>query len=458
MRACRSGLRARGIWLVALFAAATVGVLSAGSPRAVHASDPPGDCWGGALSAEPLHCYVLEEAQRAGVIEVAAVFVTPSNGLLVFVSHPAPSREFPYLWDPDVVAFFEAKTAEFMDSWPERVFFDHPYHQDCAGYPPYAEASAEGKERYKDCVIQSTRRDNGGLPYTETYVRMDVMIGGADGVRKRGGWAAFTQLWPPPKTKSGEASGQFDVSDVDTVNFPETECHTEGHLPTTCDMSRRHPELDIVGWISKPDANHVQIKAARDDAERIRTVREALVAFYPKVTDERLVTIPVKYSYEELWRWSQVLQRFALSAGNTAGVTSATISSNFLQHEDDILVAGIQEREDENFLTYRTTIVVTSKTPRETADALPQVLGQLGIPVDAVGVVAASYEFVYGPGSTIPEESRGNAAKDGAAAAVSAVDDSPWTLIAVAGSTAAAVAACLAAMAFAVRRVRRHRA
>ena len=31
---------------------------------------PPGDCWGGALSAEALHCYVLEEVQRAGHIEV----------------------------------------------------------------------------------------------------------------------------------------------------------------------------------------------------------------------------------------------------------------------------------------------------------------------------------------------------------------------------------------------------
>ena len=27
---------------------------------------PPGDCWNGVLSDDPLHCYILEEAQREG--------------------------------------------------------------------------------------------------------------------------------------------------------------------------------------------------------------------------------------------------------------------------------------------------------------------------------------------------------------------------------------------------------
>ena len=87
-------LRVRVKPLVALVAAAMIGVVALG------ATEPLGDCWGGALSAEPLHCYVLEEAQRAGVIEVAAVFVTPSNGLLVFVSHPAPWGGFPTYGPP----------------------------------------------------------------------------------------------------------------------------------------------------------------------------------------------------------------------------------------------------------------------------------------------------------------------------------------------------------------------
>ena len=462
MHESKSGLRVRGVWLVALAAAAMVGVLAAGSPRAVHASDPPGDCWGGALSAEPLHCYILEEAQRAGVIEVAAIHVTPSNGLLVFVSHPAPWGGLPYLRGTDVAAFFTAKTAEFLERWPERVFFDHRFHQRCVydggGGPPYAEASAEVKAKYEDCVIRSVQRTSGELPYTKTYVRMDVMTGGADGVRKRGGWASFRQLWPASEPRDAP-SGQFDVSDVDTVNFPEEmDCSAHAHLPTPCDQAKRYPDLGIAGWVISGWAEwshrYVHIKAAPDDEERIRTVREALVA--KGVDTDRLTIIPVRYSYEEMWRWTTILDRFALSASNTLGIVGAWIKVNNRQHEDDIFLSGMQDREDENYRTYRAIISVISQKPRETAAALPQLLGQLGIPVDAVGMVSANYEEVLGP--AYPEVGLGDAVEDAATAVVSAVEEPSWTLIAVVGSTAAAVATCLAAMAFAVRRMRRQRA
>ena len=281
--------------------------------------------------------------------------------------------------------------------------------------------------------------------------------GGAEAVLTMGGWASFRQLWPTV-TPRDAPSGQFDVSDVDTVNFPDgMDCSARTHLPAGgCSVARRHPDLGIAGWISRPATNHVQIKAAPDDAERIRTVREALVAFFPKVTDERLVTIPVKYSYEELLRWATILDRFSLSASNTLGITGAGLRHNSRQHNDDVFLSGLQEREGENFLTYRTTIAVWSKKPRETADALPRLLGQFNIPVDAVGLVTASYRGGAKIGFRLDMDRP--TVEDAAAAVVSAVDDSPWTLIAVAGSTAAAVAACLAAMAFAVRRMRRHRA
>ena len=32
------------------------------------------------------------------------------------------------------------------------------------------------------------------------------------------------------------------------------------------------------------------------------------------------VITPVKYSYEELWRWQLLLERFAVSSGNTIGM------------------------------------------------------------------------------------------------------------------------------------------
>ena len=49
-----------------------------------------------------------------------------------------------------------------------------------------------------------------------------------------------------------------------------------------------------------------------------------------------------------------------------------------------------------NYLTVRTTINVLSRTPRETAEAIPQLLGQLGVPLDAVGVVGFLEDYSAG--------------------------------------------------------------
>ena len=35
---------------------------------------PPGNCWGGALSESPVHCFALEQAQRDGIIEVEGIY------------------------------------------------------------------------------------------------------------------------------------------------------------------------------------------------------------------------------------------------------------------------------------------------------------------------------------------------------------------------------------------------
>ena len=38
--------------------------------------------------------------------------------------------------------------------------------------------------------------------------------------------------------------------------------------------------------------------------------------------------IPVKYDFGELWRWSVILNRFAVSAGNTVGITAGRVVLN----------------------------------------------------------------------------------------------------------------------------------
>ncbi len=48
-------------------------------------ADPVEDCFGGALSADPLHCHVLEEAHNAGIIEVDAIYGV-ARGLFIYLT------------------------------------------------------------------------------------------------------------------------------------------------------------------------------------------------------------------------------------------------------------------------------------------------------------------------------------------------------------------------------------
>ena len=439
--------------------AGLVMVLLAGStPPSAHAEEPPGNCWGGVLSAEPLQCYILEQAQSAGVIDVDAVYESPNKLIYVYVSHPAPIEYSVYVGD-DVGEFFKEKAAEFVEQSPGQVFFDHILHQACAygsadpaDMTPYANASAEDKARYKDCVLNlpNWRREI-LLPLPETYLNIEVRTGGADAVRGVGGWASFRQLWPAGDVteRAGEPgpSGKFDVSDVDTVNLPEMDCvRTPQGISNAggCLAAMRFPDLGIAGWISRPEKTYIQIKASPSDEARIKETRQELVAFYPNLDDEDLVTIPVKYSYEELWSWATILNRFALSSGNTLGVTSASVDTNVAGFSAEIVfpLTELREAEPENYLTYRTTVNVWSLKPRETAEALPQLLGQLNIPVDAVGVVIGSGRS--GPFWLSFPDVGADLLDEGAEAVASVVDDRPWLLIAAAAVLAAAAAALAA--------------
>lgn len=95
----------------AILAVAALGLLTfVYSPSAVQAAEPPDDCWSGALSEDPVFCYFLEEAQRAGEIEVAAVYETPGGGRLYIYL-----RQREHVSD-EVGAFFEEKAHEYLES------------------------------------------------------------------------------------------------------------------------------------------------------------------------------------------------------------------------------------------------------------------------------------------------------------------------------------------------------
>ena len=51
---------------------------------AVPTEPPLGDCYGGVLSHAPLHCYALEQAEAAGVIDVDSIYLAGAR-LYVFV-------------------------------------------------------------------------------------------------------------------------------------------------------------------------------------------------------------------------------------------------------------------------------------------------------------------------------------------------------------------------------------
>ncbi len=102
------------------------------------------------------------------------------------------------------------------------------------------------------------------------------------------------------------------------------------------------------------------------------------------VRPPEIVLIPVRYDFGEMWRWSIILDRFALSAGNTIGITHARVDINS-GGDETVYLSGLRERVD--VPSIRNIVVLVGLDARAIADALPRLLPLLGIPVDAVGVV-----------------------------------------------------------------------
>lgn len=383
--------------LAGLFALVLLLVAHSQSPPAIaqgQVDPPPGDCWGGALSGEALQCYVLEEAQRAGLIEVDGLFVTPTNVLHIYLSHPVSGP----LGDT-IVTFFHDKTREFVNLWPHRVYYDYPFYQGCAhgdefGRPhhtirPYAASDAAIKAKYRDCFLDWV--PNALLPFPRTFARIRLYTGGVEARKTEGGWASNRQLWPPAGATG--TSGAFSVSGVDTTNIPEIDCNAGivRYGGGACDISLRFPGLGMAGSRSGRDNFWVQVKASSGQDPRVAAAREAILDYYPGVTEESLVIHPVKHSFEEYWRWATILNRFAFSSGNTLGITTAEIATNLGSELDGDVYPVPEVRPVSEFYLdaedFRTTINLWTLNLQTTVDALPELLRQLGIPVDAVGVV-----------------------------------------------------------------------
>ena len=143
------------------------------TPGSERVPPPPGNCWNGALSDDPVFCYFLEEAQRAGHIEVAAVYETPGGGRLYIYL-----RQREHVSD-EVGAFFKEKAHEYLES--------------AEGYDAYRVYECDGKagEERTDCLDAQLGRPwtkwrgfsrqigLSSLPQSRVYERIFLYPGGA---------------------------------------------------------------------------------------------------------------------------------------------------------------------------------------------------------------------------------------------------------------------------------------
>ena len=107
------------------------------------ATPPAGDCWGGVLSDDPLHCYALEEAQRDGVIVVEGLYLV-GNELRVYFRFASDSTTYFAL--PDIL---RANAREFAIQHPGRVTYNFGDHR-CSG--------GDGEASSRDCMLDYTFR------------------------------------------------------------------------------------------------------------------------------------------------------------------------------------------------------------------------------------------------------------------------------------------------------------
>ena len=332
-----------------------------------------GDCFEGALSEDPLHCYVLEQAHSEGVIEVDAVYGV-GGALHIFLAQTEPVSD-------EILRYIREKAQD----WVRRTGGDK-----CV---LWVNGCAAG--------VLST---GGGyiLPVSNVYETIRLKKRGAEARRSHAGWPAYRQLWPVAAGGArGDASGttgtsDFDVSEVDMTNFPELDCATQILFTTlgACQRWARHPGLGIASWRST-DKLYVQVKAPAGQEGNVAAAREALIRWNPEgLNEDNLVIIPVKHDYEDLWRWAEVIDRFALSSGNTLGIVRAGMGENYGTNGVFPLadLPNARRRDSDGRVIdrraeYRTTIRVYTLELQRTLDALLRLLGQLNVPVDAVGVV-----------------------------------------------------------------------
>ena len=383
----RKGLLRRHIGAAWLLTALAFSAACLASPASVDgpARGESDDCFGGALSSDPIHCEVIEWAHNGEVIDVDAVY-SAGRALYIYLTRTS--------------SLDDAARQKMLSKSREVARRTGEY--ECVLKP-------------RLCGSGVLNGPDGGyiLPRSSVYQTIEVFAGGAGARRSSPGWQVFEQLWPEVTGVVGEAGGgddEFDISGVDRTNLPTLKgnCGSvfvdDADLYVVCRRWERHPGLGIANFYDDTwnDKVYVYVKArAGEAAAKIAAAKTTLMNSQPEdFTKDSLVVVAVPHDFEELWRWSLVLERFANSSGNTLGITFAELGFNelgglgkdrrylFPLEDAPDLTDHVLEREGfPDGLLWRLIIQVETLEFEKTVAGLPRLLRQLEIPESAVGLI-----------------------------------------------------------------------
>ncbi len=160
-----AGMAQRTRWVAGVGMALAVALAAVWLIAADPKSEPAviDDCFGGALSEDPIHCTVLQLAHNEGIMEVDAVY---RAGTLLYLYLAQSERVSDEVYD-----YIRDKAREEVARGGGRA---------C-------------KYLGDGCSRGILRRL---LPASAVYGDIELRTGGADGRRSHGGWVAYRQLWP----------------------------------------------------------------------------------------------------------------------------------------------------------------------------------------------------------------------------------------------------------------------
>ena len=365
---------------------------------AVPARPPLGDCYGGVLSHTPLHCYALEQAEAAGVIDVDSIYLAGAR-LYVFVGGDAGGvSAIAVEWgNPTAgLAVYEGigeEMKEYARIWPDLVDIRKTLWPDVC----------ESGDSNAECLVTKIETNFSAVEFIlddiDDYDSLYLRAGTGEDRNKVRGWRAWAQLWPDVlQEDSGrdEPASSFDVSDVDTTNFPsEVNCFQTG-TTLGCMYWQGTTTAGINGAMGgyKTDSGfYIQLWQDPNDSAAFEVEKAKIL----EAARRKVVIVPVKYDFQELWEWGVILARFTESKSNTIGVLYAGVSNNSqasfarsalgLYRQPDSGGSWVEGIGTNDYSLVRETVAIIALDPYVVRNALPTLLPQLGIPIDAVGII-----------------------------------------------------------------------